>query len=124
MRSARAEEGILRLLFADNTLFESIAGRLTAARFSAPVLGKIFSEAQRLYQSGHLVTAASFEGVLTDGEMRHLSQVLSKPETTAQRQQALDDYIKTITDCACRRGQTGADGQDPMLAYAASKRNK
>ena len=94
VRSARAEEGIIRLIFADDSLIDEVAARITPQEFTAQVLQKIFAHALTLHRQGHRVTIASFEGYLEENEMRHLSAVVGGDRVnTANWQQALGDYI-------------------------------
>lgn len=55
MKSARAEENVLRLLFTDQKLINGIEKQLPAAWFSAPVLRKIYERVLELDRSGGLV---------------------------------------------------------------------
>ena len=52
IRSARAEEGVLRLIFADNSLLPDIRARLSPEDFSAPVLADLYRCAGELYDEG------------------------------------------------------------------------
>lgn len=87
MKSARAEENVLRLLFTDQKLINGIEKQLPAAWFSAPVLRKIYERVLELDRSGGLVDVLAFEGQLEPGEMSLLSGILEQgvpPATTGR----------------------------------------
>lgn len=121
VRAGRAEEGIIGLIFADNTLLDYLADKLTPQQFTAPVLRKIYAHALTLYRAGRLVSVAACEGYLEQNELSLLAAILDRPVTAARREQALDDYIKTIESCAALRGADDTKGEDPLLAYAQRK---
>ncbi len=124
VRSARAEEGIIRLIFADDSLIDEVAARITPQEFTAQVLQKIFAHALTLRRQGHRVTIASFEGYLEENEMRHLSAVVGGDRVnTANWQQALGDYIATIESCRMKSG-TDDSGEDPLLRMSRIHREK
>ena len=58
-------------------------------------------------------------GQLSGDEMSHLTAVLQKPESTANAQKAMADYIATIKHEAEKRAPSAAD---PLLQ--AMERNK
>lgn len=124
VRSAKAEEGIIRLIFADDSLMDEIAARITPHEFTAQVLQKIFAHALTLHRQGHRVDVASFEGWLEENEMQHLTAVLGGDRVnTVNWRQALDDYISIIERC---RMKSGADtgGEDPLLRMSRIHREK
>lgn len=93
--SARAEEGVLRLLLLDDALFPQKAP-LTEAQFSYPLYGKVFSRLWELRDSGHAVNLASLSGILTSEEMNIMTRVAQSPENAENRKKALNDYISRI----------------------------
>lgn len=113
MRSAMAEEGIVRLLLLDGTLAER-CGALSAEDFSSPFLGRIYSLLLEAHGQGHNASAASLAGVCTQEEMSHLTAVMQKPESLANADRSLPDYIRVILDCASKR--RGDSPVDPLLA--------
>ena len=100
VRSAMAEEGLIRLLLHDDTLFGDTCP-LREEDFSAPLLSRIFAGLWEHRGSSHSLSALS--AVLSPEEMSHLTSVLQKPESTANVQKALTDYIQIIRDEAQKR---------------------
>ncbi len=128
IRSGRAEEGVLALLFTEPSLVPVITKRLRPADFSAPVLAKIYTHALELEAQGIPVSIAGFEGYLEDGELALLSEILSRPLTPLEgRQRALDDYIEIMEE---RRTQRMLEqppcegGEDPMITFSKMKAEK
>lgn len=125
VRSARAEEGIIRLIFADDNLIEEISARISPQKFTAQVLQKIFAHALTLHREGHHVNIASFEGYLEDNEMQHLASILDGDRVnTAHWQQALSDYINIIESCRMKSGAADGNGEDPLLRMSRIHREK
>jgi len=115
LRSALAEEGVVRLMLLDPTLFRQ-AGGLEPEHFSSPLLGRVYGLLRQRCREGKSVQLAALSGSLTPEEMSHLTGVLQKPESLANGQQALQDYIKTIeTECVM-----GTDDA-ALLAYREKK---
>ena len=116
LRSAVAEEGILRLLLLDDSLFPDTMP-LKAEDFSSPLLGRVF---QTLWQSRPCEQSralAILGGELTSEEMNHLTAILQKPESVSNAPQALADYIRIIREQAAKRNNEGLD----PLALALDK---
>jgi len=113
MRSAMAEEGIVRLLLLDGTLAER-CGALPPEDFSSPLLGRVYGLLLEAHGQGHDLSAASLAGVCTQEEMSHLTAVMQKPESLANAGRSLPDYIRVIQDCANKR--RGDPEIDPLLA--------
>jgi DNA primase len=70
MKSAMAEETVLAMVLKEPALFEKTAG-LTDAQFSAPVLGRAFTQLQQRYRE-HLEVHI---GVLTDFTAEEISHI-------------------------------------------------
>lgn len=113
MRSAMAEEGVVRLLFLDGALARQCR-ELTAEEFSSPFLARIYTLQLEAWEAGRTLTAASLAGELTAEEMGHLTNILQEPAVLANAGRALRDYIRVIRDCARKRRGTGE--VDPLLA--------
>ncbi len=113
LRSAMAEEGILRLLLRDESIFPQ-EPPLQPEDFSSPLLGKIYGELWQRRQAGHAGNIAFLSGILTTDEMSHLTTLLQKPESVSGAEQALHDYIHVIQD-EKRKREVAASG-DPLLA--------
>ena len=118
VRSARAEEGLLGLIFADSSLIPELRELITPAEFSSPLLGKLYESACQLFDEGHQVAATALEQELTSGEMDHLAMVLRKPVPGEKRSQAMRDYVNVI------RSSAAEDDPDSLLRIAARKRKQ
>jgi len=113
IRSARAEEGILRLLLLDPGLLNQMEG-LKGEEFSSPLLGKVFDQlAYRVHEGLHTHLAVLAE-TLTGEEMNHIAQIAAQPESVAHSSQSIRDYISVIRGERLLRG--GAGEEDPLLA--------
>ncbi|MDE7261679.1 MAG: DNA primase [Oscillospiraceae bacterium] len=121
LRSAMAEEGIVRLLLMDGALAES-CGALDAEMFSSAFLGKMYQTLLDGWREGRAVTAASMAGLCTQEEMAHLTEVLQKPESAAHADRALGDYIRVIRNSAQRR--SGKADADPLAAAVQKSKDK
>ena len=119
--SARAEEGILSLIFGDNTVIPNLAGKITPQDFTAPVLRKVFAYALELYEAGRPVTVPAFEEMLQPNELSLLARIAEKP-VPAERARALDDYIRKIRNEALASAAPEASAEDPLLAKAKLKK--
>ena len=113
LRSAMAEEGVIRLLMQDDSLFPD-RPPLREDEFSSPLLGRIYGELWRCRGSGSSMAALSAS--LTPEEMSHLTTLLQKPESTANAPQALADYIRIIREEGVKRS-----GRSAMDALAAAR---
>ena len=116
IRSARAEEGMIRLLLLDPALWEKMDG-LTGEEFSSPLLGRTFGQLYRRAREGRSVQLAVLAGECTAEEMDHLAQVAAQPESLARSGQAIQDYISVIRGEALKRREQG----DALLLAAQKK---
>jgi len=121
MRSAMAEEGVLRLLFLDISLCRR-CGRLSPADFSAPLLGRIYQALQSAYAGGRTLSPAALADLLQPEEMSHLTALLQKPESLAGADRSLPDYISIILESANKRRWDFSD--DPLLAAKNKYKDK
>ena len=117
IRSARAEEGLIRLLLLDPGLAGSM-GTLEGREFSSPLLGRVFDSLRQRAAQGLNTQLAALAGDLTAEEMNHLAQVAAQPESVAHAGQAIQDYISIIRGEALRR----ADDQGDQQLLALQKR--
>ena len=115
LRSAMAEEGVLRLLLRDASIFPEVQP-LQEEDFSSPLLGRIFTALWQQREAGHAGSIAQLGGILTGEEMSHLTTVMQKPESTSAAAQALNDYIRIIREEKQKR-----DGSVDPLAAAMTK---
>ena len=113
LRSAMAEEGVLRLLLLDDSLFSSVPP-LQESDFSSPLLGRVFARLWQMRPCEQSRALAVLGGELTGEEMNHLTAILQKPESMPNAPQALADYIRIIREEKQRREGTGQD----LLALA------
>ena len=121
IRSARAEEGVLRLLLLDPSLYRELT-QLRPEEFSSPLLGKAYALLLRRAEEGLSTQLSLLAGELTSEEMDHLTQVASAPESMANSRQSLADYIAVIRAEAIKR--SGASGNDLLLAAQRSNLEK
>ena len=88
VRSAMAEEGVIRLLFLDGSLADR-CGDLAPEDFSSPLLGKIYGEQLQAAREGRTPAPALLQEALTTEEMGHLTALLQKPESLAAAQKSV-----------------------------------
>lgn len=113
MRSAMAEEGIIRLLFLDGTLAQRCR-ELSPDDFSSPLLAEAYQLLLEAANQGRSPSPAMLEGHFSPEEMGHLTTVLQKPESPSAADRALADYIRVIQESADKR-RSGVPA-DPLLA--------
>ena len=113
LRSARAEEGVLRLLLVDPALLTDM-GDLRGEEFSSPLLGRVFNLLAGRIRQGLSPGLAGLAGELTPEEMDHLAYVAGQPEDLSNGRQAAADYIALIRDEGLRR--QASDGDDLLRA--------
>ncbi len=111
LRSAMAEEGLLRLILKEPQLLAA-CGELAPEEFSSPLLGKAYSQLHSLYEQGLTVGLPALEGQLTQEEMTHLSAVAQKKDDLVN-EEALKDYLSVIRQEYSRKS---ASMQQDLLA--------
>ena len=121
IRSARAEEGILRLLYRDPELFPD-EPPLREEQFSSPLLGSAYARMWQAKSEGRTMSPAALFSDLETEATSHLSAILQQPESTQNAAQALADYIRIIQTEADKRAG-GAD-IDPLLAATEKYKDK
>ena len=121
MRSAMAEEGVIRLLYLDGTLSQRCGG-LRGDDFSSPLLGKVYELMLDAFTRGRHLNPAVLEGELTGEEMSHVTALLQKPESLAGADRSLPDYIEIIRTSANKR--RGGTQEDPLLAAMNKHKDK
>jgi len=119
MRSARAEEGLLRLLLLDDTLFSDLP--LRTEDFSSPLLGRVFSLLWQAKSEGQTVALAALSADLTPEEMSHITAICQAPQSLQNAQRALEDYIRVIQAEAAKRA---GPAEDPLLAATEKHKSK
>lgn len=122
LRSAMAEEGIIRLLLLDGALAEKCR-ELAPEAFSSPFLGKIYGLLLEAWSEGRAMSAASLSGQCSPEEMGHLTGILQRPEAPAHADRALADYIQVVRKSAEKR-QGEADADPLQAAVEKFKKEK
>ena len=112
LRSAMAEEGVLRLLCTDDSVFGD-APPLREEEFSSPLLGRLFARLWQQRQESGRISLPLLAESFTPDEVSHLSTIVQKPESLKYAPQALRDYIRIIQEEYQKR--SGA-GLDPLAA--------
>ena len=105
IRSARAEEGVLRVVLLDPAYFSRLE-ELREEDFSSPLLGKVFALLHRRWREGKAVSLAALDGVLEPAELDHITAVIQQPQARDTAGAALNDYISIIRREAAGRGET------------------
>ena len=95
IRSARAEEGVIRLALMDEAVLDC---GLEKDEFSSPLLGKVFQALKNRHLEGLDVSISALSGILNAEEMSHITLVADKPESAENITKALNDYIEIIRD--------------------------
>ncbi|MCD7928120.1 MAG: DNA primase, partial [Oscillospiraceae bacterium] len=119
IRSARAEEGVIRLLLLDPGLFPKTEA-LQEGDFSSPFLSKVYHILKQRWREGESVTIPALTADLSTEEMSQLVQLSQAPEA-GQKEKALTDYIACIRSEAVKQQ---ASGYDRLLAVREQKRKK
>ena len=120
-RSARAEEGILRLLMMDATLIGELTG-LEPEDFSSSHLGHIYDVLRSRLTAGRSAQLGALEGELTPEETSLLAEILRQPANLAGAAQALADY-RAVMAREKWKGQADVD-EATLLAARDTIRKK
>ncbi len=96
IRSAIAEEGILSLILADESLIEKVSQKLTPDDFSSEALGKAYNVVLSVYNSGRGVSTAILSQSLDSREMEQFGKVVMREPAEGDRDKAMEDYIDII----------------------------
>lgn len=94
VKSAVAEEGVIRLLLLDPGLIEGCA--LEESDFTAPLLGRLYGEIRRRQRERLSLSPSALAAGLEEGEAALLTQLLQKPESPGDARRALTDYTGAI----------------------------
>ena len=108
VRSAAAEEELLRMLLKEPELFAK-AESLTAKAFSVPFFGRVFDFWRQRWRGGLPVTAAGLESLLTAEELAHLTSVLQKQDSPVS-DEAFEDCRRIVLEESVRGVVSDADG--------------
>ena len=96
MRSAMAEESLLRMLLRQPDLFDR-AQTLTREQFSVPMFGRAFDALRERWRDDLSVSPNSLSDLLTPEEMAHLTEILQKPDVVLS-DEAFDDCVRIISE--------------------------
>lgn len=107
VRSAMAEEGVVRMLQREPHLFAR-AQELTAEQFSVEMFGKVFEAWRERWQEDLEVSPACLTAMLSPAEMSHLTAVLQKQDAPLS-DEAFDDCVRIIAE-EHRRAQVSDAG--------------
>ena len=116
--SAVAEEGVVRLLYLDPSLFDAPERRIGPEEFSSPLLARFYTVLREKADANANVSLAALSGEFTPDELSLFTAVIQKPEVLANGRAALTDYIKKIRTEGLRRG-----AQNDLTALIEQKRN-
>ena len=95
VRSARAEEGILRVVLLDGDYFRQLDD-LKEEHFSSPVLAKAYRLLRRRWEEDKPVTLAALDGQFTPEEADLLSTAVQDPQPAHTAEAALRDNKSMI----------------------------
>lgn len=95
LRSAKAEEGVIRLLLLDDSLFQEVED-MEPQYFSSPFLRKLFELLLLRFEEGRSIHIGSLANTLTSEESAHLIAIMEKPEASEHRAEAMRDYRSVI----------------------------
>lgn len=107
IRSARAEEGILRLLIRDESLFPE-EPPLREEQFSSPLLGRAFTTLWQAKAAGRVPSLAAQAEFFSQEEMNHLTGVWPAAGVSAKRTTGAGGLHTHRTD----GGREAAGGRD------------
>ena len=115
-RSAKAEEGIVRLYCQDPSLFDGVD--VTPEDFTSPLLARFFTALRGQAVRNVPFSLDTLSEDFSGEELGHLAGLLETPEVPAGARQALADYIEIMQ----AEKQTGSADED-LMALAERKRN-
>ena len=96
--SARAEEGVIRVLLLDPELISS-PSLPPPEQFSDPALANIYAAVTERLKTGESVSPAALGSRLSGDEMSLLVRLQNEPLSAANSARALEDYIHKINEC-------------------------
>ncbi len=117
MRSAIAEETVLKMLLRENALFEKTK-TLTPQQFSVPMFAKAFDTLRRAWAEEHCAGINTLSEVLTPTEMAHMTAVIHKDDHPIS-EDAFADCLRIIESEARK-----VSGEEDLRALQESLRKK
>lgn len=121
VRSARAEEGILRVVLLDGEYFRQLE-ELEGEDFSSPLLGRAFELLRQQWRQGRAPSLAALDGQIDPREADHLSAIAQQPQSANTAQTALEDYRQILL--ARRQAGQIRTGEDLARLRDALKQKK
>lgn len=94
IRSAVAEEGVIRLLLLDPGMIRECS--LEAEEFTSPFLRRLYEELRERQKEGRSLTPSALAAGMEEGEAALLTELLNKPEAGGQAKATLQNYIDVI----------------------------
>ena len=117
MKSAIAEETILRMLLRENALFDKV-GELKGQDFSVPMFEKAFEALKNAYELEHNAGVHLLGEVLSSEEMAHMTSVIHKQDHPIS-EEAFFDCMRVVLNEARK-----ANGADDLRAFQEQLRKK
>ena len=115
--SAKAEEGVIRLIFLDPSLADPVP--INPEEFSSPELANIYTIILELIQNHSKPEISVLSGRLSSDEMSLLVSIQNSPEILSSGRSTMNDYVKRIRDLA----NSAASGSD-LIEIANALKNK
>lgn len=119
MRSAIAEENLLRMILRQPALFDR-AATLSMEQFSVSMFGRAYDALRRRWEDDNSVNPSVLSELLTPEEMAHLTFVLQKPDTPLT-DEAFDDCVRIISE---EYRHANVSGAEDLKAIQESLRRK
>ncbi len=94
VRSATAEEGVIRLILLDPSLISK--AELRTEEFSSAFLAKLYSIITERFKNGRSIEISALSADLNEEEMSRLVHITQKPESLADAVNTLSDYTRVI----------------------------
>lgn len=116
VRSATAEEGVIRLLLLDPSLIPECG--LEPDEFTSPFLGQLYGELRKRRQEQRSVAPSMLAAGMEEGEAALLTEILNRPESSGQAKETLKSYIEVI-----RKERILKGGDLEEIARLMRKRN-
>jgi len=118
MKSAMAEEGVIALALREPALLD-LAADLKMQEFSAPLLGKVFSQLQSRHQQGQEVSLAVLQD-LSPEEASHVAMIVHRQQGPVN-EQAFADCVRTIH---AEHQAAGITTEQDLLAYQSKLKKR
>lgn len=95
VRTALAEEGILRLILLDSSLFRKLE-KVTEKHFTVPLYGKVFTLLRKRWEENLDISIHSLVQEIEANEMSRLVSLMQVPQSLENSDKALADYIEIM----------------------------